>query len=193
MSRRAVFLDRDGTINVDVGFPSRWDQITIYPYAFEAVRRLKAAGFLAVVVTNQSGIARGFLTEADLAGIHGRMAGEFARRGAPLDAFYHCPHFPAAEIAAYRLECDCRKPKPGMGHRAAAELGIDLARSYMVGDKADDVLFGMNIGATPVLVRTGYGPLAEPKLAALGVRPAFVAADLAAVADWILAREARTP
>jgi D-glycero-D-manno-heptose 1,7-bisphosphate phosphatase len=193
MSRRAVFLDRDGTINVDVGYPSRWDQITIYPYAYEAVRRLKAAGFLAVVVTNQSGIARGFLTEADLADIHGRMAGEFARRGVPLDAIYHCPHFPAAGTAADKPNCICRKPGPGMGLRAAAELDIDLGRSYMIGDKADDVLFGANIGATPVLVRTGYGPAAEPKPASTGVRPAFVADDLAAAADWILAREARTP
>jgi D-glycero-D-manno-heptose 1,7-bisphosphate phosphatase len=191
--RRAVFLDRDGTINVDVGYPSCWDQISIFPSAFEAVRRLKAAGFQAVVVTNQSGIARGFLTEADLADIHARMAAEFARRGAPLDAFYHCPHFPDAPVGDSGLECDCRKPGPGMGRRAAAELGIDLSRSYMVGDKAEDVLFGLNIGATPILVRTGYGPIAEPKLVSLSVRPAHVADDLASAVDWILARESRRP
>jgi D-glycero-D-manno-heptose 1,7-bisphosphate phosphatase len=190
---RAVFLDRDGTINVDIGYPSRWDQISIYPYAFEAVRRLKAAGFLVVVVTNQSGIARGFLSEADLADIHARMAAEFARRGATLDAFFHCPHFPDAPVPAYRRECDCRKPGPGMGLRAAAELGIDLARSYMIGDKTEDILFGLNIGAAPVLVRTGYGSIAEPKLASLGVRPAHVADNLAAAADWILAQESRRP
>jgi D-glycero-D-manno-heptose 1,7-bisphosphate phosphatase len=191
MSRRAVFLDRDGTVNVDVGYPSRWDQIAIYPHAFDAVRRLKAAGFLIVVVTNQSGIGRGFLTEPDLEEIHARMAEEFQRRGVPLDAIYHCPHYEGADPAAGKTDCACRKPLPGMGRRAAQELDIDLARSFMVGDKAEDVLFGLNIGATPVLVRTGYGPIAEPKLAALVVRPAFVADDLAAAADWILAREAR--
>jgi len=192
LSRRAVFLDRDGTINVDVGYPRRWDQISIYPYAFEAVRRLKAAGFLAVVVTNQSGIGRGFLTEADLTNIHARMAEEFLRRGAPLDAIYHCPHFETAAIAAYRLACACRKPEPGMGLRAAAELGIDRTRSFMVGDKVEDMLFGLNIGAAPILVRTGYGAIAEPKLAAMEFRTAFVADDLGAAADWILAREIRT-
>jgi D-glycero-D-manno-heptose 1,7-bisphosphate phosphatase len=191
MSRRAVFLDRDGTINVDVGYPNRWDQIMIYPTAFEAVRRLKAAGFLIVVVTNQSGIGRGYLTETDLEAIHAGLAEEFARRGVPLDAIYHCPHFEAAELAAGRADCACRKPLPGMGRRAAAELDIDLPRSFMIGDKAEDMLFGLNIGATPVLVRTGYGPTAEPKLTALGVRPAFVADDLAAAAEWVLAREDR--
>jgi len=189
MKRRAVFLDRDGTINVDVGYPRRWDEVRIYPYAFEAVRRLKEAGFLIIVVTNQSGIGRGFLTEADLAEIHRRMAGEFARRDVPLDAFYYCPHHAASDIAAYAIECACRKPAPGMGLRAAADLDIDLGRSYMVGDKAEDVLFGAGLGATSILVRTGYGPSVESRLAALGAAPAYVADDLAAAAEWIASRE----
>lgn len=191
MKRRAVFLDRDGTINVDVGYPNRWDQIAIYPYAFEAVRRLKAARFLTLVVTNQSGIGRGLLTEADLTAIHSRMTEEFVKQGAPLDAIYHCPHFDAAGIAAGGLDCGCRKPAPGMGFRAAAEFDIDLARSFMVGDKVEDILFGLNIGAAPILVRTGYGQMSEPKLEAMGIRPACVADDLAAATDWILARESR--
>ena len=191
MKRRAVFLDRDGTVNVDVGYPNRWDQISIYPYAFESVRRLKAAGFVIVVVTNQSGIGRGLLTEADLAVIHSRMAEEFAGHGAPLDAIYHCPHFDAAGTAAGGSDCGCRKPGPGMGLRAAAEFDVDLARSFMVGDKVEDVLFGLNVGAAPVLVRTGYGRMSEPRLEAMGVRPACVADDLAAATDWILAREIR--
>jgi D-glycero-D-manno-heptose 1,7-bisphosphate phosphatase len=191
MKRSAVFLDRDGTINVDVGYPNSWDQVTIYPYAFESVRRLKEAGFLIVVVTNQSGIGRGFLTEDDLADIHGRMAEEFAGRGIPIDAFYFCPHHQTSAIPAYAIDCSCRKPEPGMGLRAAADLDIDLGRSYMVGDKAEDIQFGINLGATPILVRTGYGPTVEPSLAGRGLRPAFVADDLAAATEWILSREAR--
>jgi D-glycero-D-manno-heptose 1,7-bisphosphate phosphatase len=189
MKNRAVFLDRDGTVNVDVGYPSRWDQITIYPFAFEAVRKLRDAGFLIVVVTNQSGIGRGFLTEENLAVIHRRMAAEFARRGIPIDAFYHCPHFEGSAIPAYAVACSCRKPEPGMGLRAASDLDIDPSRSYMVGDKVEDVEFGTNIGATPILVRTGYGLDSEPKLAGRGLRPAHVADDLAAAVAWIIARE----
>jgi D-glycero-D-manno-heptose 1,7-bisphosphate phosphatase len=191
LRRRAVFLDRDGTINVDVGYPRHWGQVRIYPYAFEAVRKLKEAGFAIVVVTNQSGVGRGFLTEADLTEIHRRMADEFARRGVSLDAFYYCPHHAPSEIAAYGIECACRKPAPGLGLRAAEDLGLDLVRSYMIGDKAEDVLFGTNLGATPILVRTGYGPSVEARLDALGAKPAFVADDLAAAAEWILAREGR--
>ena len=186
MTKRAIFLDRDGTINVDVGYPSRYDQIMIYPYSFEALGKINASGFLAVVVTNQSGIGRGFLTEDDLGDIHARMAEDFLARGAHLDAFYYCPHYDLSEIPRYRLDCPCRKPKPGMARRAAAELGLDLSRSYMIGDQVEDVGFGLAAGASPILVRTGYGASSEIKLVERAVTPAAVAGTLLEAVDWIL-------
>jgi D-glycero-D-manno-heptose 1,7-bisphosphate phosphatase len=193
VSRRAVFLDRDGTINEDVGYPSRVDQIRIYPYAFEALARIKAAGFLTVVVTNQSGIGRGYLTETDLAEIHRHMAAAFLAQGVSIDAFYYCPHHEAAISASYRKTCTCRKPETGLALRAAADLGIDLARSYMIGDKVEDILFGRAMGATPVLVRTGYGRGSDTALRERGVRPAAVVYDLLQAADWIITHDRPTP
>jgi D-glycero-D-manno-heptose 1,7-bisphosphate phosphatase len=184
---RAVFLDRDGTINEDVGYPSRIDQVRIYPFAFEALRKIKEAGFAAVVVTNQSGIGRGYLTEADLAAIHRHIAAEFAARAVRIDAFYYCPHYEFSDLPGYGGLCACRKPEPGMGRQAAADLGLDLERSYMIGDKVEDVRFGAAIGAKPVLVRTGYGAESERRLQALGLAPAAVADDLRAAVDWVLA------
>ncbi len=183
-TRRAVFLDRDGTLNEDAGYPADFRQVHIYPAAFEAVLRLRRAGFVPVVVTHQSGIARGYFDEPDLAALHARFLEEFARQGAPLEAIYACPHGDPSDGGG----CSCAKPRPGLGRRAARELGLDLAASYMVGDKAADVLFGRNLGATPVLVLTGYGPAAAAGLAALGVRPAHTAAGVLEAADWIVER-----
>jgi D-glycero-D-manno-heptose 1,7-bisphosphate phosphatase len=183
--RRAVFLDRDGTLNEDSGYPADFRQIHIYPAAFEAVRLLKQAGFAAVVITHQSGLGRGYFDAAELEELHARFGEEFDRRGAALDAIYSCPHAPDGTGLA---RCSCAKPRPGLGLRAAAELGLDLGASFMVGDKPDDVLFGLAIGAVPVLVRTGYGRAASAALAARGVRPAHEAADILEAITWILAQ-----
>jgi D-glycero-D-manno-heptose 1,7-bisphosphate phosphatase len=188
-----VFLDRDGTINEDVGYPARIDQIRIYPFAFEALRKIKDAGFAAVVVTNQSGIGRGYLTEADLAAIHRHIAVEFAARAVRIDAFYYCPHYEFSDLSGYGGLCACRKPEPGMGRRAAADLALDLERSYMIGDKIEDMSFGLAIGARPVLVRTGYGMESERRLPGLGLVPAAVADDLRAAVDWVLADGGAAP
>lgn len=187
----AVFLDRDGTINEDVGYPSRVDQIRIYPFAFAAVAALREAGFKAVVITNQSGIGRGFLTEADLAAIHAHIAHAFEARGTRIDAFYYCPHYELSSLPGFGGLCACRKPEPGMGLRAASDLGLDLARSYMIGDKVEDMAFGRAIGAMPVLVRTGYGASSEARLRGTADAPAAVADDLGAAAAWILRRSGR--
>jgi len=183
--RRAVFLDRDGTLNEDTGYPADFRQVHIYPDAFEAVRRLKQAGFAAVVVTHQSGLGRGYFDAAELEELHARFYEEFARRGAALDAIYSCPHAPDG---TGRTGCSCAKPQPGLGIRAAAELRLDLGASFMVGDKPDDVLFGLSIGAAPVLVRTGYGRAASAALAVRGIRPAHEAAGILDAASWILAQ-----
>ncbi|HSA97408.1 MAG TPA: HAD family hydrolase [Acidobacteriota bacterium] len=181
-TRPAVFLDRDGTLNEDTGYPADFAQVHVYPEAFEAVRLLKASGFAAVVVTHQSGVGRGYFGEAEVEALHRRFAEEFARRGAPLDGIYSCPHAP--ELAGEA--CDCAKPRPGLGLRAARELGLDLGASFMVGDKAVDVLFGRAVGAVPVLVLTGYGRRAAAGLAAAGVRPAHTAAGVLEAARWIV-------
>jgi D-glycero-D-manno-heptose 1,7-bisphosphate phosphatase len=191
MMKKAVFLDRDGTLNVDVGYPSRSDQLTIYPESFEAIKRFNCEGLLTVVVTNQSGVGRGLLTEDDLKDIHARLSASFIHHEAHLDAIYYCPHYILSEDPRYRKECECRKPKPGLARRAAADLGIDLANSYMIGDKTEDVLFGMNIGAVPVLVLTGSGRESLSKLSEKNIAPASVAADILEAAEWILDRERR--
>jgi D-glycero-D-manno-heptose 1,7-bisphosphate phosphatase len=189
MKKRAVFLDRDGTLNEDAGYPGNFGLITIYPASFEAVRRLNAAGLLAIVISNQSGVGRGLFGEAEVKTIHGKMAEAFAAQGARLDAFYYCPHFEGSADPRYAGDCDCRKPKPGLALRAAADFGIDLGRSYMVGDKPDDVAFGRTIGATPVLVLTGRGRDSRRRRRGRNPGPAHVAADVLAAVRWIVRRE----
>jgi D-glycero-D-manno-heptose 1,7-bisphosphate phosphatase len=181
-TRRAVFLDRDGTLNEDTGYPSDFRQVHIYPAAFEAVRRLKEAGYATVVVTHQAGLGRGYFDAAELDQLHDRFLAEFRRRGAALDGLYACPHAGLGPEA----ECSCAKPRPGLGLRAARELGLDLGASFMVGDKTVDVAFGLAIGAVPVLVLTGYGRAAATALAAAGTRPAHTAAGILEAAAWII-------
>jgi len=189
MKKRAVFLDRDGTLNRDVGYPNSFQMIEIYPYSFDAVRRLNEAGFLTVITTNQSGIGRGYIEEKNLFDIHRRMCLSFNQRGARIDGIYYCPHYEHSEFPAYRKPCTCRKPQPGMALEAARALDIDLARSYMVGDKVEDILFGMNIQAVPILVLTGYGGKAAGELSRRGIDPAHVASHLGEAVEWILSRE----
>jgi D-glycero-D-manno-heptose 1,7-bisphosphate phosphatase len=191
MKKRAVFLDRDGTLNEDAGYPGNFENITIFPGSIEAVRRLNEAGFLAIVVSNQSGVGRGLFGEAEVRDIHAQMAAAFDSLGARLDAFYFCPHFDGSADPRYAAACECRKPKPGLAWRAAADFGIDLARSYMVGDKPDDIAFARNIGAESVLVLTGQGRAARRRLPALGLKPGHVAPDILAAARWIIRREKR--
>lgn len=181
-TRRAVFLDRDGTLNEDAGYPADFRQVHIYSEAFEAVRLLKEAGFAVVIITHQSGLGRGYFDAAELEALHRRFEEEFERRGARLDGIYSCPHDPDGSGGP----CSCAKPQPGLGLRAARELGLDLGASFMVGDKPVDVLFGLNIGATPVLVLTGYGRDASSALAVRRVRPAHTAATILEAATWIL-------
>ena len=189
MKRPAVFLDRDGTINVDVGYPRDFAQVTLFPWSAEAVRRINAAGFVTVVVTNQSGVGRGFYSEAELQALHRAMGRALADQGARIDAFYYCPHYEFAADPRYRDGCGCRKPAPGMAEQAGRDFGLDLSSSYMIGDKVEDVQFGRAFGGTPILVRTGYGETSAIRLEALGLRPAAVAAHLLEAVAWLEARE----
>ncbi len=189
MKKRAVFLDRDGTLNKDVGYPNSFEAIEVYDYSYEAVRRINHSGFLAVVVTNQSGIGRGLIEEKKLREIHQNMRDLFNANNARLDAFYYCPHYINSQNAKYRKDCACRKPNPGMALKASEELDIELKGSYMVGDKMEDIEFGLNFDAIPVLLLTGHGQKALRKLSEKGLQPAYVAKNLLDAVDWILANE----
>lgn len=180
--RKAVFLDRDGTINLEVDYLSRVEEFQFIPGAPLAIKRLKDAGFLLVVVTNQSGIARGYYDESALERIHQHMHEELEKFGVAIDACYFCPHHPEHGVGPYKRECTCRKPFPGMLFQAAKELDIDLSASFMVGDKIADVKAGIEAGCTPILVLTGYGQKEAPGLPP-GVRSAN---DLLAAAEMII-------
>lgn len=158
MKKRAVFLDRDGTLIVDRNYLSTPDGVVLIDGAAEAVRCLSESGFWIVMVTNQSGVARGMFPEDAVHIVNQRVQELLDRENAHLDAIYYCPHHPHGTIPQYARVCDCRKPSPGMGYRAAREHQIDLAQSYMVGDKRDDIVFGQNCGMrNAFLVSTGHG------------------------------------
>ncbi len=185
MSRPAVFLDRDGTIVREVDYLRSPEELRLLPHAADAIRRLNEIGFAVVVTTNQSGVARGLLTEDDLAQVHKLLAERLAKRGARLDAIYFCPHHPTAGAGPYRRECSCRKPAPGMLLRAAEELDLDLSRCFAVGDSRRDLVAGREAGCKTILVRSGYGRGVETESA--DALPAdYVADDLAAAVDWIV-------
>lgn len=153
----AVFIDRDGTISEEVGYVNHVSRYRVFPFAAEAIRALNEAGWLAVLVTNQAGVARGYFEEEMIGRVHGLLAGELGKSGARLDAVYYCPHHPSVGEPPYRLDCDCRKPRPGLIRRAADELGIDLTRSWMVGDRYSDTELARNAGVRAAFVLTGYG------------------------------------
>ncbi|EAT15126.1 D-glycero-beta-D-manno-heptose 1,7-bisphosphate 7-phosphatase [Desulfuromonas acetoxidans] len=153
----AVFLDRDGTINVERDYLYRTEDFCFIDGADKAIRQLNDAGFVVVVVTNQSGVARGYYGEKDVERLHEYLSQQLAEIGAHVDGYYYCPHHPQSGQSPYVQECDCRKGKPGMLLQAARELDIDLSRSWMVGDKKADVDAGLAAGCRPVLVRTGHG------------------------------------
>jgi D-glycero-D-manno-heptose 1,7-bisphosphate phosphatase len=184
--RPAIFIDRDGTINEDIGYAAHPDELFIYPYSAEAIGLLNQAGLKVVVVTNQSGIARGLVTEAMLDRIHEKLIRELQGEGARIDAIYYCPHHPRIGDETYRKACACRKPEVGMLEQAAREHDIDLAASFVIGDKASDINLATNAGARGVLVRTGYGNQTLADLERRPCYPEFVAADLLEAVQRIL-------
>jgi D-glycero-D-manno-heptose 1,7-bisphosphate phosphatase len=182
---RAVFLDRDGTINEEKEYLWRVEAFRFIPGAVDAIKLLKKSGYLVVVVTNQSGIGRGYYGEADLMLLHEHMERELQRHGTTVDACYFCPHHPQHGVGHYAVDCSCRKPLPGMLLQAAVELEIDLAASWMIGDKKADIDAGQAAGCRTILVRTGYGT-AEAAAIPAGVP---VVDDLLAAALLIVSRD----
>jgi len=181
----AVFLDRDGTLIEDVGYLDRLDRIALFPWTVDAVRALNRGGFVVVVITNQSGVARGFFTEAFVEETHRHLSARLAAGGARIDAYYYCPHHPDGTVAAYRRQCDCRKPASGLVDRAVRDLDLDPARSFVVGDKWLDVGLARAAGARGILVRTGTGA-AEEARPMPGVSADAIVDNLAGAASWIL-------
>lgn len=158
--RRAVFLDRDGTINIEKEYLYRINDFEFIEGVQEAIRLLNEAGIMVVVVTNQSGVARGYYTEEDVESLHRHIANELKISGAHIDAWLYCPHHPDGR-GSYALPCDCRKPLPGMLNNAATRYNIDLENSTMIGDKLADIEAGKTAGCRTILVRTGYGAADE--------------------------------
>jgi len=182
-------MDRDGCLTEEVGYVNHPTRIRLLPRTAQAVRRLNQAGVPAVMVTNQTGIARGYFSEETLHATNARMRDDLATAGARLDGAYVCMHHPTEGLPPYRADCDCRKPRPGLLHRAAADLGLDLAASVMIGDKLSDVVAGHTVGAAGVLVLTGYGRGEwEYHAHRDAVKPDHVAEDLLDAVEWALAR-----
>ena len=186
----AVFLDRDGTINEEVGYLDSLDKLKIIPCAYEAIRLINKSGMKAVVISNQSGVARGLFTEEFVRQTNDYLQTILSRQEAYIDNFYYCPHHPTEGTEPYRQVCDCRKPAPGMLVQAAQDLNIDLVKSYLIGDRLNDMEAAKKAGVKGILVRTGYGSeLLQkdgPDKATPGNRPDFIVADILDAVKWIL-------
>ena len=187
---KAVFLDRDGTVNEEVGYLRDIDKLVLIPGVAGAIRRLSDAGFKIVLVTNQSGVARGYFPEALVHEAHARLDEMLKQEGARIDAVYYCPHHPTAGNSRYTVDCDCRKPRTGLLDRAARDMDINVSHSYMVGDKWSDVELGQRAGAITILVQSGFSHDDPGNKRPAHVKdPDFVAGTLREAADWILERE----
>ena len=155
--KRAVFIDRDGTLSEEVGYINHPERFRLFSYSGEAIRHLNENGWLAIVTTNQAGVARGYFSEEMIETVHKGMEDQLALDGARLDAIYYCAHHPSVGVPPYCVDCDCRKPKPGLIKRAATDFHIDLKTSWMVGDRYSDIQMARNAGVKSAFVLSGYG------------------------------------
>ena len=188
--KKAVFLDRDGTVNEEVGYMTDLAKLRLIKGAGAAIRRLNETGYTVVLVTNQSGVARGYFPESLVHEANDRLDEMLRSDGARIDAVYYCPHHPTAGSSNLTRDCDCRKPRTGLIDRAVKDLGIDIRHSYMVGDKWSDVDLGHRAGMRSILVQSGFAA-DDPgnKRAAQVQEPDFLAHSLAEAADWIISCE----
>ena len=191
--RPAVFLDRDGTLSAEADWVTKAVDLGLLPFAAQAIATLSRAGYAVVLATNQSAVARGLITERELAEIHAHMARELARGGARLDGVYTCPHHPSEGSAPYRRECECRKPKPGMLLAAARDLGLDLRRSWVIGDAERDLAAGAAAGVRGILVATGKGEAEFERMGREGRAPERFVSDVLAAAQAIVAAAQHAP
>jgi D-glycero-D-manno-heptose 1,7-bisphosphate phosphatase len=181
----AVFIDRDGTLIEEVGYLDRPERVELYPWSIDAIRVLNRRGLPVVLVSNQSGVARGFFAMSVVDAVHERLADLLAAGGARIDAYYYCPHHPDGKVREFARACDCRKPARGLVDRAVTEFGIDPSRSFTVGDRWLDVALARSVGGRGILVRTGYGAREEERPQGTLVADAVVN-NLIEAAGWIL-------
>ena len=187
MKRPAVFLDRDGTINEQMGYINHITRFKLLPGVRRGVQALNEKGFLTIVVSNQSGVARGFFPIDLVEQVNSRMKHLMAERGARLDAIYYCPHHPHGSVDAYSIPCKCRKPRTGLLEKACQDFQIDLRNSFVIGDTSTDIVMASRFGLKGILVKTGYGlGEAEYVLPTIDVKPIHIADDLLDAAMWIL-------
>lgn len=182
---KAIFLDRDGTINREVDFLRRVEDLRLLPKAASAIMLLRDLGFLVIVISNQSGIARGILTAADLETLQEELARRLKAKGAAIDAFYHCPHHPDGAVKDLAIECSCRKPAPALFKKAAEDFGVDFSSSYAIGDRLRDLIAPKELGCGAILVRTGYGKEELKNREKWPMAPDFIARNLYQGAFWI--------
>jgi D-glycero-D-manno-heptose 1,7-bisphosphate phosphatase len=189
MRRWGVFLDRDGVINEEVNYLSSPELLTLLPGAAQAIRQLNQRRVPVIVVSNQAGVARGYFSEEEVLKIHDKLSNLLSREGAQIDRYYYCPHHPTEGRGLYRIDCECRKPKPGLLLRAGSEMGLDLEQSFLVGDNVTDIEAGMRAGVISILVLTGYGESLWRSWHA-PFQPHHVAHDLGEAVTWILSSAA---
>ncbi|HXL72130.1 MAG TPA: HAD family hydrolase [bacterium] len=188
--RPAVFFDRDGTLIKDVGYLKHSAQVKLFSQTVWVLKILRKAGFYLFVVTNQSGVARGYFSEAEVKKVHQKIRLMLKAQGAKIDAFFYCPHHPQGKVKSLSKICNCRKPSPGMVKQALRRYPIDLKKSYAVGDKLDDVLLARNAKlAAGLLVRTGNGRKSERELKERKLKNSVVVSNLTQAAKWILSRK----
>ena len=184
--RPAVFLDRDGTMIHDVGYLSRREDVRWFSSAIDAIRLLNRAGFAVCVTTNQGGVGLGLYEEQFVLDVHQEMSETLAAAGARIDGWFYCPHYPTAVVERLRVDCDCRKPRPGMIRQASERWPLDLSRSYVVGDKSADIGLAKAVGAKAVLVTTGHGDLEVRRHNGAVPDASHVAPTLLEAVSWIL-------
>jgi D-glycero-D-manno-heptose 1,7-bisphosphate phosphatase len=187
MKSPALFMDRDGTISEEVGYVNHPSRFRLFPYSAAAVKKLNENDWLAIVVTNQAGVARGYFSENVVVAIHDQLKRQLENERAQIDAIYYCAHHPTVGEPPYRLDCDCRKPKAGLIKRATEDFDIDLPASWMVGDRYSDVELAHNAGLRCAFVLSGYGRGEwEYQRAAWKLQPDLVCENLLEAVESIL-------
>jgi D-glycero-D-manno-heptose 1,7-bisphosphate phosphatase len=187
---KAVFLDRDGTINEEVGYLTDLSRLRLIPGAGAAIKRLNHAGYKVILVTNQSGVARGYFPESLVHEAHERLTNMLREEGAVLDGIYYCPHHPTEGNTSYTMICDCRKPGTGLIDKAAMDFDIDINRSFLIGDKWSDVELAQRSGVLAILVMSGFAPDDPGNKRPAYVRdPDYSASNISEAVDWIIRRE----